>query len=129
MRVKPVEASSSTTTASPPRPVYKDENVTVYALTISSSPDSEMAAIATDGAATSDLSALDIPSKRKREATPDSPRKRSSNQTLKELMEDPEFLPEDLTNERAHEWREHVIKTMFPDTKINSPKKGGKGKE
>lgn len=129
MRVKPVEASSSPTTASSPQPVYKDENVAVYALTISSAPDSAMAAVATDGAATSDLSAPDLPSKRKREATPDSPRKRSSNQTLKELMEDPDFLPEDLTNERAHEWREHVIKTMFPDTKIDSPKKGGKGKE
>ena len=129
MRVKPVEASSSTTIASPPRPIYKDENVTIYALTISSSPDSEMAAIATDGPVTSDPSAPDIPSKRKREATPDSPRKRSSNQTLKQVMEDPDFLPEDLTDERAHEWREHVIKTMFPDTKIDSPKKGGKGKE
>ena len=129
MRVKPVEASSSTTTASPPRPIYKDENVTVYTLTILSSPVSEMAAITTDGATTSDLSAPDIPFKRKREATPDSPRKRSSNQTLKQLMEDPDFLPEDLTDERAHEWREHVIKTMFPDTKIDSPKKGGKGKE
>jgi hypothetical protein len=111
-------------------PIYKDHNIAVYAQPLSIPPQSSSDDHNTEA---------DASSKRKRETSPEPPRKRSnaevqSPSSLANLMSAPSFKPSLLREEMAEEWRRLVIERMFPATgtkfETSEPsKKGAAGKK
>jgi ribonuclease Z len=136
-----------------PEPIFKDDNITVYAVPVIPLPDVQDASPSSG--------------KRKRSPSPDSPSKRSNvdpmshsqsspgptsaaepsivsddnmvsdpdTPSIAALLRDANFSPGTLTGERAQEWRREVIRTMLSgrnapnQVKIQSPRVGkGKGK-
>ena len=110
------------TTQEPPVPVYCDANVTVYGIPIvptEESPESSKPL-----------------SKRKRDSSPDSPNKRlnladpssdTEAKSLERLIESADFRPEQLDGSLADEYRQLILKTMFPlVSKAEKGKKKGK---
>lgn len=101
------------------QPVYKDENITVFALPINPTPEESQ----NDGHSKVLL-------KRKRDTSPERPAKRGSNNqgrttpepepplSIEQLMERSDFDPTSLKGERAQAWRRHVVKLMFPATQV-----------
>jgi len=99
-----------------PEPVFKDHNVTVYALPLST----------------------EASLKRKRSPSPEGSRKKPTstdtsdtrpNRTLASLLAAPGFKPSYLTSNLADEWRKLLIQRMFPatgDQLVNSKSQGGK---
>ena len=111
--IQPLPASESLT------PVYQDENVKIYGIPI----------VPTEGSPESPQSL----SKRKRDASPESPNKRpnltepspdTEIQSLDRLMGSADFRPEQLDGPLADEYRKLIIKTMFP--LVNKPETGKK---
>jgi ribonuclease Z len=121
MPINPVEFSkhpAATNQEKVPEAVYKDENISVYAITVQTTEHS-----GTTGA------------KRKRPLSPDSPSKRSNvasettlpsadnsfaTGTVSDIQNTPEnldFSPESLEGEYAQRWRKAVVNFMFPGSK------------
>ncbi|KAI6010112.1 hypothetical protein EDC04DRAFT_3072447 [Pisolithus marmoratus] len=115
------------------QPVYKDENITVFAMPINPTLDQSQ-----------DEDALDCKDghsnvlKRKRDMSPERPAKRGSNNQqarttpevdpsmpIDELMERSDFDPTSLKGDRAQEWRRRIVKLMFPATQV--PQSTGNG--
>ncbi|TFK29593.1 hypothetical protein FA15DRAFT_752407 [Coprinopsis marcescibilis] len=132
LRISPREIAAN---ASSTAPIYSDENVTVYGVPLlpETSEHSEPSP---------DTDTL----KRKRESSPDQPRKRSltgesssalasdsttGDQTLAELMSKPNFKPEFLKGEKINEWYRLLLQTTFPATgiKLPEPKSGNSQQE
>ncbi|KAI0372022.1 hypothetical protein BV20DRAFT_964716 [Pilatotrama ljubarskyi] len=144
MTVKAVEAPSAPVQSlesgeKPPPVLFRDENLTVYAIPLypstsaSQKPDSYSAedvaepASASAPPAESPISA-DRPLKRKRTPSPEGPSKRRSPPitdhtvdsaspvaaALVERARWPDFEPSELTGEDAQEWRKLILQDMFP---------------
>lgn len=136
MPIQPTEASW-TPSASPPDPIYKDENITVYGVPVLPTLTEE----SRFSASTPDLAYASITEaslKRKRDPSPDHPVKRSSatsgsfgGPSLQDLMRHSDFSPEVLVGESGQDWRRLLISTMFPGSKghKNGKAEAKKGKE
>ncbi|KAG2011926.1 3' tRNA processing endoribonuclease, variant 2 [Coprinopsis cinerea AmutBmut pab1-1] len=131
LAVSPLEIAPPPEHPKDPEPVFQDENITVYALPLT--PDD-----VSSPSAQSEDSSL----KRKRETSPDQPRKRSTTsvedeashlsaeqRSLTELMADSSFKPQSLTGENAAEYRRLLVQTMFPAdvAKVQQSEKKGQG--
>ncbi|KAF9006200.1 hypothetical protein BDQ17DRAFT_1352945 [Cyathus striatus] len=137
MTVNPIEIDCSSSTNPEPEPIYKDDNVMVYAIPINpslrSGKTNSDTSMNTDAA---DVS-LDASLKRKRDPSPDQPQKRrlvEPDVSLEALMRNSEFTPETLEGKHAEDWRKRMVSVMFPSTNIkpfNPPteKKGKKGQK
>ncbi|KAI6104184.1 hypothetical protein F5141DRAFT_1189708 [Pisolithus sp. B1] len=115
------------------QPVYKDENITVFALpinpTLEESQDEDVLGCSDDADRHSKVL------KRKRDTSPERPVKRGSNSrtgpepepsvAIDELMERSDFDPTSLKGDRAQAWRRHIVKLMFPATQ--APQSTGNG--
>ncbi|EGO29330.1 hypothetical protein SERLADRAFT_412876 [Serpula lacrymans var. lacrymans S7.9] len=122
-REVPLTPSSSSTD-----PVYKDDNITVYALPILPYIETESSISSQDSFGSHTViptSSSARNSKRKRTPSPPSSAKRSSQITaseselsLQEAMKKSDFLPAVLRGDLAQSWRRFVIQTMFPGTAI-----------
>ncbi|KAF5379502.1 hypothetical protein D9615_006481 [Tricholomella constricta] len=123
LNINPVESSWTPTSSPSPDPLFKDANITVYGLPISPSSESNNSPTSVhEGFATE---ASEVGQKRKRDPSPDIPEKRpalmnadASSTPLEKMRQSPEFSPDSLEGQTAHEWRELMIKTMFPGTKV-----------
>lgn len=115
MSVTPVEVESISppTGSAKPKPTYTDGNITVYSIPLFPKVDRD---------AHTQLQE-DPSSKRKRRASSASPPRRdtdagfsaeSENLPLEERMRLNGFLPTNLVGKDAEQWREMVIKNMFP---------------
>jgi ribonuclease Z len=133
LRLHPVEVLNSDVEAIPPSstlptptPVFQDKNISLYAYPLSPSSQPTQ-----DDHTPEEAGSL----KRKRETSPDSPRKKSNPEltntpssstldepTLQALMADPLFSPEHLTGALADEWRRTIVNRMFPASQLK-PKK------
>jgi ribonuclease Z len=127
MPIYPTEASWNLSTSSSPEPLYHDKNITIYGIPIL--PFFESASPSTSTSEPIPVAQSPDPhSKRKREASPESPSKRPALMT--EAVELPErppalcdiiqqacFTPTQLTGETAQEWRRLMIDMMFPRVK------------
>lgn len=127
MSVTPVEVESVTPPTGPikPKPVYADENVTVYSIPLFPKVDEDRYLLSESQEGPS--------SKRKRQASPASPPRKSrdeefsvetENLPLKDRMLLNGFLPTNLVGKDADEWREMAIKNMFPAGNSESGKGG-----
>lgn len=114
--------------AAVPRPVYKDENITLYGIPVVPQPSSSPETV--------EIS-LNEHNKRKRSPSPDTSSKRkavqvaSSSETrkLESRAYSKDFDPRTLVGEEAHRWRELNIYTMFSRPKPPAIKKGKKATE
>ncbi|KAH6915798.1 tRNA processing endoribonuclease [Coprinopsis sp. MPI-PUGE-AT-0042] len=121
LRISPQELDPNT---SPSAPIFKDENVEVFAVRLSPAATAESLDTSTE----TSIMELDSSLKRKRSPTPEEPRKRPNTEdengaqpSLASIMEQPDFNPTSLTGEAAQEWRRLLIRTMFPATKVPAP--------
>ena len=105
-----------------PTPFFVDRNITAYVIPIFSSADPAPESIEQELTPTNFR-------KRKRSLSPNYARKRPSDPTdlsgrpvlsesILTAMKTPDFRPETLTGEVASEWREFIIRTMFPITNL-----------
>lgn len=115
MSVTPVEVESISppTGSAKPKPTYTDGNITVYSIPLFPKVDRDAHPQLQE----------DPSSKRKRRASSASPPRRdtdagfsaeSENLPLEERMRLNGFLPTNLVGKDAEQWREMVIKNMFP---------------
>ncbi|KAI6012153.1 hypothetical protein BKA83DRAFT_4370844 [Pisolithus microcarpus] len=110
------------------QPVYKDENITVFALPINPTLEESYDEDALDCSGNADGHSKVL--KRKRDTSPERPVKRGSNNqartspepdpsvSIDELMERSDFDPTSLRGDRAQAWRRHIVKLMFPATRV-----------
>lgn len=125
MPIYPTEASWTPTTSPSPAALYKDGNITVYAIPILPCPVLENDE---GGASLDDPVTEDHSLKRKRGNSPNIPAKRVA---LMAQDSGPETAAEDeprnLVGQAAQEWRSLMIDTMFPGScqKIKGQQKGG----
>ena len=100
-----------------PTPFFVDKNITAYLIPIFSTADP----------APPELQPTPIdPKKRKRSPSPNYARTEETDtkgrpvisDSMSNIMRKPLFRPEDLSGEFASEWRELVIRTMFPSTNL-----------
>lgn len=88
-------------------PIYKDDNISVFALPVSAETQSQDAS----GSVTLPHSETSIDSrrsgKRKRSPSPAAP-------PLQEFISRPDFDPTTLAGDMAQEWLRHIVRTMFP---------------
>lgn len=128
MALTSIEVPSVTPPMGPvnPEPTYTDENITVYSIPFFPEVDQDSHPLSSDSHQPS-------PSKRKRWASSTSPPRRSrdeefssetKNVPLKDRMRLNGFLPTDLVGEDAKEWREMIVKNMFPATDLKPRKRG-----
>lgn len=136
--VNPIEVSvAGTLSASPPAPnaVYKDENVTIYALPVLPEESMRMNSPSSDSGPASAAAVESTPGKRKRSPSPSLPSKRpnheheprgsSTNHTqiasdalsMVELSKTPGFDPGLLQGQTAHKWREFIVQNVFIQAK------------
>ncbi|KAF9220720.1 hypothetical protein BS17DRAFT_797508 [Gyrodon lividus] len=121
-------------------PVYKDNNVSVFALPVlPEAPHGSPLSAGNAGVTTTPTPVFpnDIASslKRRREPSPDQPSKRLPNQSstslfpdtipsatelLREVATKSDFDPSSLHGEMAQAWRQLVVQTMFPATQVAS---------
>lgn len=133
------EISWTTPDAPIPPPCFADRNITVYALPISPeqlNTGSDIPAATTSSTEPSPVPTVSAsspkssPEKRKRKASPVSPRKRPNSGSLAPIMIQANnplaevrnygFDPLSLSGPDADEYRNMVIKGMFPNTKPNT---------
>ena len=106
-----------------PTPFFADKNITAYMLPIFSTADPAPPELYPQTLTPTELK------KRKRSPSPNYARKRPSNatdskgrpiisDTMASVIRKPGFRPEDLSGKVASEWRELVIRTMFPSTNL-----------
>ena len=111
-------------TSPEPTPFFVDKNITAYLIPIFSTANPAPPELYPQMPTPTELK------KRKRSPSPSYARKRPSEATdsrgrpvisdeMSNVIRKPSFRPEDLSGEVASEWRELVIRTMFPNT--NSP--------
>ena len=131
MSVTPIDVESVTLQTGPtkPEPTYTDQNVTVYSIPI-------FPEVAKGGYPLSSGSHEASSSNRKRPASPTSSPHRSrdeefsteiGNLPLKDRMRLNGFLPTNLVGSDAMEWREMIVRNMFPARNPKPRKEGGKG--
>ena len=108
-------------TPAEPTPFFVDRNITAYSIPIFSS---------VDPAPQADDQELTIKiRKRKRSPSPNYALKRPSDATdskgrpvlsdsMLSVIRTPDFRPENLSGKVASEWRELIIRTMFPNTNL-----------
>lgn len=144
MPVYATEASSTPDLSSTPNHVFKDQQITVYAIPVSQTLHDPPAIPASQPFDAPDVSvpALDEESrlKRKREPSPETSSKRSTAatgepsestahasashlSTFQSVIKDPDFSPVGLEGEFAQNWRRKIIQTMFPATGKPAPDK------
>ncbi|KAG5640501.1 hypothetical protein DXG03_008289 [Asterophora parasitica] len=122
LQINPIESSWSANSSSSPDALFQDANITVYGLPILPSLEPRNNASSSPDISSADASKFG--QKRKRDPSPDLPEKRPAlqldtpAQSLSEMRQSPKFSPETLEGEKAREWRELMIKTMFPGTNI-----------
>lgn len=114
---------------SEPTPFFVDRNITAYVIPIFSSadpapePDNQL------------LTPIEI-RKRRRSPSPNYARKRPSDATdskgrpvlsdsLSSTIRKPDFHPRNLSGDLASEWRELIIRTMFPSTNLSDVPSAG----
>jgi ribonuclease Z len=131
MGVTPVEVESITPPTGPvkPKPTYSDENIRVYSIPLFPEVDRGGYPLSSESREASS-------SKRKRRASSTSPPRRNrdkefSSETkdlpLKDRMLLNGFLPTNLVGGDAEEWREMIIRNMFPPTDPRPEVGGGEG--
>jgi len=127
LQIKTTEIPWTTQASLLPLPCYSDNNINVYAIPVlpfePSDPAPEPAVSGLEMA----TQRQDLPEKRKRDSSPDSPRKRLnqggntsdessfSKEVLAEVTSTG-FDPTNLTGSLADEYRQMVVKAMFPYT-------------
>ncbi|KDR80789.1 hypothetical protein GALMADRAFT_153220 [Galerina marginata CBS 339.88] len=145
MKVQPYEIPWISLPSPTPTPCYVDENLKVYAIPVLPFPTPTFSLNTTvselpftEPLETSFMeTSAETTGKRKRETSPYSPQKRLnpgnlSSETapisfaLLTEMRKADFRPETLTGEAADEYREVVIRQMFPGTNLNTQIKTGK---
>ncbi|KAF9239242.1 hypothetical protein BU15DRAFT_88045 [Melanogaster broomeanus] len=95
------------------QPVYKDNNVSVFALPILPEAPHDHPSSSGNEGQTAAPSKIASPLKRKRETSPEQSSKRLSTEAGI-------FIPGSLNGEMAQAWRQLVIQTMFPATQVAS---------
>lgn len=113
MPIYPTEASWTPTTSPSPDALYKDGNITVYAIPVPPCPEKDTPSPSTNNA----LDTSDLHLKRKREDSPDIPAKRIALMPQDYESTSPKFSgdePQELVGEAAQDWRRLMIDTMFP---------------
>ncbi|KIJ09075.1 hypothetical protein PAXINDRAFT_172647 [Paxillus involutus ATCC 200175] len=118
------------------QPVYKDNNITVFALPVlPEAPSGLPSSAGPAGVTATSVCPSDSTGslKRRREPSPYQPSKRLSNQgsatpfpdtippvapSLREVVTKSDFDPSSLNGEMAQAWRQLVIQTMFPATQV-----------
>lgn len=106
-----------------PTPFFVDKNITAYLIPIFSTADPAPFELYPQM-----LTPIEL-KKRKRSPSPNYARKRPSDatdskgrpvisDTMSSVIRKPDFRPEDLNGIVASEWRELVIRTMFPSTNL-----------
>jgi ribonuclease Z len=107
--VNPIEIPTSRLPDESPDdiPIYKDDNISVFALPVSA----EIQSLEASGSVTLSHSETTVDNrrsgKRKRSPSPAAP-------PLQELMSHPDFDPTTLVGDMAQEWLRHIVRTMFP---------------
>lgn len=114
-----VETAEVAPTSSAQTPCYSDENITVYPIPLNPHLDPIDSITSAEDTTTSEYADPDENSKRKREESPPSPRKRRSV-ALQAFMNANPFSPVELNGALAEEYRERIIEKMFPGTNIPS---------
>ena len=118
LHVRPIESDWTLPLASPPPPIYKDVNLTVYGvpiLPVTSSIHSVSEVLSCPS------EQLESGSKRKRSPSPDSPHKRpaltSEAEGAADLAEEtPELVSDLASTKNSQEWRKLMISNMFTGT-------------
>ena len=147
MYVNPVEVNSATELATTePKPVFKDDNITVYGIPLQPDHLQQSSVIFENMEVDGEDSIFLENKKRKRSLSPDSSSKRpdiagiqpgravDSNDVipLLERMHEPGFTPSTLEGKDAQEWRRLMVRTMFKSEPPEKPKtrfkEKGKGK-
>ncbi|KAG1876634.1 hypothetical protein DFJ58DRAFT_865981 [Suillus subalutaceus] len=109
LSVNPIEIPTSRLLDESPDdiPIYKDDNISVFALPVSVEDQS----LEASGSVTplhSETSVVNKKSgKRKRSPSPSAP-------PLQEVISHPDFDPTTLVGDMAQEWLRHIVRTMFP---------------
>lgn len=109
LSVNPIEITTSRLPDESPDdiPIYKDDNISVFALPVSA----EIQLLDAWGSATLSHSELSVANrrsgKRKRSPSPAAP-------PLQEVISHPDFDPTTLVGNIAQEWLRHIVRTMFP---------------
>ncbi|KAG1723801.1 hypothetical protein EDB19DRAFT_1915912 [Suillus lakei] len=110
LSVNPIEIPASRLPDEPPDdiPIYKDDNISVFALPVSAEVQSLEVASESVTLPHSEINVVNRRSgKRKRSPSPAAP-------PLQEVISHPDFDPTTLVGDMAQEWLRHIVRTMFP---------------
>ncbi|CAA7269249.1 unnamed protein product [Cyclocybe aegerita] len=133
IQIQTSEIPWTTPAGSSSSPCYQDENITVYAIPVLPSLATHSPSRSSEPSAPANSPiepTQELPEKRKREPSPEGPRKRQNpgsrsparialSDGLLELIQQKGFTPETLTGDLEDEYRRMIIHTMFPNLKPN----------